>query len=288
MMIEKKMKLNNGAEIPQLAMGTWLIDDDKVAEPVSTAIRLGYRHIDTAQAYGNEAGVGEGIRRSGIARDDIFITSKVAAENKSYDSAKASIDHTLELMGLDSIDMMIIHSPQPWTEVNQSKNRYFAENREVWRAMEDAVAEGRIKTIGVSNFLKEDIDNILESCRIKPAVNQVLAHISNTPIDLIRYCQEKGIAVEAYSPVAHGEALKNPLIRKMAEKYKVTPAQLCIRYCLQLDLITLPKATSEAHLRENAEVDFEITDEDMQILLNCEHIKDYGDASFFPVYGGKL
>lgn len=288
MMIEKKMKLNNGAEIPQLAMGTWLIDDDKVAEPVSTAIRLGYRHIDTAQAYGNEAGVGEGIRRSGIARDDIFITSKVAAENKSYDTAKASIDHTLELMGLDSIDMMIIHSPQPWTEVNQSKNRYFAENREVWRAMEDAVAEGRIKTIGVSNFLKEDIDNILESCRIKPAVNQVLAHISNTPIDLIRYCQEKGIAVEAYSPVAHGEALKNPLIRKMAEKYKVTPAQLCIRYCLQLDLITLPKATSEAHLRENAEVDFEITDEDMQILLNCEHIKDYGDASFFPVYGGKL
>lgn len=288
MMIEKKMKLNNGAEIPQLAMGTWLIDDDKVVEPVSTAIRLGYRHIDTAQAYGNEAGVGEGIRRSGIARDDIFITSKVAAENKSYDSAKASIDHTLELMGLDSIDMMIIHSPQPWTEVNQSKNRYFAENREVWRAMEDAVAEGRIKTIGVSNFLKEDIDNILESCRIKPAVNQVLAHISNTPIDLIRYCQEKGIAVEAYSPVAHGEALKNPLIRKMAEKYKVTPAQLCIRYCLQLDLITLPKATSEAHLRENAEVDFEITDEDMQILLNCEHIKDYGDASFFPVYGGKL
>lgn len=288
MMIEKKMKLNNGAEIPQLAMGTWLIDDDKVAEPVSTAIRLGYRHIDTAQAYGNEAGVGEGIRRSGIARDDIFITSKVAAENKSYDSAKASIDHTLELMGLDSIDMMIIHSPQPWTEVNQSKNRYFAENREVWRAMEDAVAEGRIKTIGVSNFLKEDIDNILESCRIKPAVNQVLAHISNTPIDLIRYCQEKGIAVEAYSPVAHGEALKNPLIREMAEKYKVTPAQLCIRYCLQLDLITLPKATSEAHLRENAEVDFEITDEDMQILLNCEHIKDYGDASFFPVYGGKL
>ncbi len=288
MMIEKKMKLNNGAEIPQLAMGTWLIDDDKVAEPVSTAIRLGYRHIDTAQAYGNEAGVGEGIRRSGIARDDIFITSKVAAENKSYDSAKASIDHTLELMGLDSIDMMIIHSPQPWTEVNQSKNRYFAENREVWRAMEDAVAEGRIKTIGVSNFLKEDIDNILESCRIKPAVNQVLAHISNTPIDLIRYCQEKGIAVEAYSPVAHGEALKNPLIREMAEKYKVTPAQLCIRYCLQLDLITLPKATSEVHLRENAEVDFEITDEDMQTLLNCEHIKDYGDASFFPVYGGKL
>ena len=288
MMIEKKMKLNNGAEIPQLAMGTWLIDDDKVAEPVSTAIRLGYRHIDTAQAYGNEAGVGEGIRRSGIARDDIFITSKVAAENKSYDSAKASIDHTLELMGLDSIDMMIIHSPQPWKEVNQSECRYFAENREVWRAMEDAVAEGRIKTIAVSNFLKEDIDNILESCRIKPAVNQVLAHISNTPIDLIRYCQEKGIAVEAYSPVAHGEALNNPLIREMAEKYKVTPAQLCIRYCLQLDLITLPKATSEAHLRENAEVDFEITDEDMQILLNCEHIKDYGDASFFPVYGGKL
>ena len=162
----------------------------------------------------NKASLEACSRESRHFSDGRFNTSKVAAENKSYDSAKASIDHTLEL----------------------------------------AVAEGRIKTIGVFNFLKEDIDNILESCRIKPAVNQVLAHISNTPIDLIRYCQEKGIAVEAYSPVAHGEALKNPLIREMAEKYKVTPAQLCIRYCLQLDLITLPKATSEAHLRENAEV----------------------------------
>lgn len=232
--------------------------------------------------------MGVGIRESGISREDIWITSKVAAEHKDYASAKTSVDETLKKMGLSYIDMMIIHSPQPWAEVNRSENRYFAENLEVWRALEDAVKEGKVGTIGVSNFQKEDIENILKNCQIKPAVNQILAHISNTPIDLIKYCQEQGIAVEAYSPVAHGEALKNPLITEMAKKYNVTPAQLCIRYCLQLYLITLPKATGEDHLKENAEVDFEISEEDMKVLLNCERIKDYGAASFFPVYGGKL
>ena len=288
MMTEKMITLNNGVEVPQLALGTWLIEDDKVAEPVKTAIRLGYRHVDTAQAYANERGVGEGVRESGVAREEIFITSKIAAENKSYESAMASIDQTLAAMQLDYIDMMIIHSPQPWVEVNQSENRYFAENREVWRALEDAYQAKKIRAIGVSNFNVEDIKNILDGCRVKPMVNQVLAHISNTPMELIEFCQKNGIVVEAYSPVAHGEALKNPLIVKTAEKYGVTPAQLCIRYCIQLGLIALPKASGEAHIKENAQVDFEISEEDMQTLIHCEKIKDYGDSSFFPVYGGKL
>ena len=287
-MTEKMITLNNGVEVPQLALGTWLIDDDKVAEPVKTAIRLGYRHVDTAQAYANERGVGEGVRESGVAREEIFITSKIAAENKSYESAMASIDQTLAAMQLDYIDMMIIHSPQPWVEVNQSENRYFAENREVWRALEDAYQAKKVRAIGVSNFNVEDIKNILDGCRVKPMVNQVLAHISNTPMELIEFCQKNGIVVEAYSPVAHGEALKNPLIVKTAEKYGVTPAQLCIRYCIQLGLIALPKASGEAHIKENAQVDFEISEEDMQTLIHCEKIKDYGDSSFFPVYGGKL
>ena len=288
MMTEKMITLNNGVEVPQLALGTWLIDDDKVAEPVKTAIRLGYRHVDTAQAYANERGVGEGVRESGVAREEIFITSKIAAENKSYESAMASIDQTLAAMQLDYIDMMIIHSPQPWVEVNQSENRYFAENREVWRALEDAYQAKKVRAIGVSNFNVEDIKNILDGCRVKPMVNQVLAHISNTPMELIEFCQKNDIAVEAYSPVAHGEALKNPLIVKTAEKYGVTAAQLCIRYCIQLGLIALPKASGEAHIKENAQVDFEISEEDMQTLIHCEKIKDYGDSSFFPVYGGKL
>ncbi|MCJ0537076.1 aldo/keto reductase [Enterococcus cecorum] len=287
-MFNKSMKLNNGVVIPQLALGTWLIDDEKVTDAVKSALQMGYRHIDTAQAYGNERGVGEGVRQSGIPRDEIFITSKVAAEHKSYESAAKSIDDTLKLMGMDYLDMMIIHSPQPWKEVNQSENRYKKENQEVWRALEDALEAGKLRAIGVSNFLEEDVQNILKTARIKPQVNQILAHISNTPLDLIQYCQNEGIAVEAYSPVAHGEALKNPKIVAMAKKYGVSVAQLCIRYCIQLDMIVLPKTANPDHMRENADLDFEISQEDMKELLAIDKIQDYGEASFFPVYGGKL
>lgn len=133
-----------------------------MADAVRAAVNIGYRHIDTAQAYGNERGVGEGVRTSGIPREEIFVTSKVAAENKTYESAAQSIAETLKIMGLDYIDMMIIHSPQPWVEVNQSENRYLSENREVWRAMEDAVEAGKVRTIGVSNFNRADVENILE------------------------------------------------------------------------------------------------------------------------------
>ena len=287
-MFNNSMKLNNGVMIPQLALGTWLIDDDKVTDAVKSALQMGYRHIDTAQAYGNERGVGEGVRQSGIPRDEIFITSKVAAEHKSYESAAKSIDDTLALMKMDYLDMMIIHSPQPWKEVNQSENRYKKENQEVWRALEDALEAGKLRAIGVSNFLEEDVQNILKTARIKPQVNQILAHISNTPLDLIQYCQNEGIAVEAYSPVAHGEALKNEKIVAMAKKYGVSVAQLCIRYCIQLDMIVLPKTANPDHMRENADLDFEISQEDMKELLAIDKIQDYGEASFFPVYGGKL
>lgn len=287
-MFNKSMKLNNGVVIPQLALGTWLIDDDKVTDAVKSALQMGYRHIDTAQAYGNERGVGEGVRQSGIPRDKIFITSKVAAEHKSYESAAKSIDDTLALMKMNYLDMMIIHSPQPWKEVNQSENRYKKENQEVWRALEDALEAGKLRAIGVSNFLEEDMQNILKTARIKPQVNQILAHISNTPLDLIKYCQNEGIAVEAYSPVAHGEALKNPKIVALAKKYGVSVAQLCIRYCIQLDMIVLPKTANPDHMRENADLDFVISQEDMKELLAIDKIQDYGEASFFPVYGGKL
>lgn len=287
-MFNKSMKLNNGVVIPQLALGTWLIDDDKVTDAEKSALQMGYRHIDTAQAYGNERGVGEGVRQSGIPRDEIFITSKVAAEHKSYESAAKSIDDTLALMKMDYLDMMIIHSPQPWKEVNQSENRYKKENQEVWRALEDALEAGKLRAIGVSNFLEEDVQNILKTARIKPQVNQILAHISNTPLDLIQYCQNEGIAVEAYSPVAHGEALKNEKIVAMAKKYGVSVAQLCIRYCIQLDMIVLPKTANPDHMRENADLDFEISQEDMRELLGIDKIQDYGEASFFPVYGGKM
>ena len=287
-MFNKTLTLSNGVIVPQLALGTWLIDDDKAAEVVRAAVSIGYRHVDTAQAYANERGVGEGIRTCGIPRNQLFVTSKVAAEHKTYETAAASIDETLRQMGLDYLDMMIIHSPQPWVEVNQSENRYIEGNRAAWRALEDAYRAGKLRAIGISNFLEGDIDSLWETAEIKPMVNQVLCHISNTPLDLIEYCQSKGIVMEAYSPVAHGEALKNPTIGIMAEKYGVSIPQLCIRYDLQLGMITLPKTANPAHMKSNCEVDFTISAEDMETLKQIERIRDYGDSSFFPVFGGKL
>ena len=287
-MFNKNMKLSNGIEIPQLALGTWLIDDDKVAAAVRAAVEIGYTHIDTAQAYANERGVGEGIRTCGVARDKLFVTTKVAAEHKDYRSAAEGIDESLRLMGLDYIDMMIIHSPQPWVEVNQSDDRYFEGNLEAWRALTDAYKAGKLRAIGVSNFLKEDIDNLWKNAEVKPMVNQVLCHISNTPLDLIEYCQGKGIIMEAYSPVAHGEAMKNPDIAEIAKKYGVSIPQLCIRYDIQLGMIVLPKTANPEHMKSNADVDFVISEADMELLKKVERIKDYGDSSFFPVFGGKL
>lgn len=287
MIFNEAFTLNNGVQIPKLALGTWFIDDDKASEAVRQAIKIGYRHIDTAQAYGNERGVGEGIRTCGVPREELFIVSKVAAEHKDYDSAIRSIDETLAKMGLDYLDMMIIHSPQPWMEVNQSDNRYIEGNKDAWRALEDALEAGKLRAIGVSNFLEQDIENILEDCRVKPMVNQILAHISNTPFDLIDYCKSKGIIVEAYSPVAHGAALGNPAIKAIADKYGVSIPQLCIKYDLQLDMVVLPKTANPEHMRVNADLGFTISDEDMETLKTVQPI-DYGEASYFPVYGGKL
>ena len=288
MIFEETFTLSNGVKIPKLALGTWLIEGAAAKDAVKNAIENGYRHIDTAQAYGNEAEVGEGICESGIKRDEIFVTSKVAAENKSYSSAIESIDNSLYKSKLDYLDLILIHSPQPWKEVNQSDNRYYEENKEVWRAMEDALKAGKLRSIGISNFLEGDVKSITEDCTVKPMVNQLLAHISNTPLELIEYCQKQGIIVEAYSPIAHGEALKNPIIRKVSDNYGVSPAQLCLKYALQLDMVILPKTESVQHMRENAQLDFEISAEDMELLKNIEHIKDYGDSSFFPVFGGEM
>jgi diketogulonate reductase-like aldo/keto reductase len=287
MILEEKYTLSNGVEIPKLGLGTWFISNRNVAQAVKDAVRIGYRHIDTAQAYRNESGVGDGIRACGVKREDLFVTTKLAAELKSYKEAVTSIDKSLKTLGLDYIDMMIIHSPQPWTEF-RGEDRYFEGNREAWRALEEAYNAGKLHAIGLSNFEKADIDNILEFCSVKPMVNQILAHISNTPKELIQYVQEKGILVEAHSPIAHGELMKNQEVIKIAEKYDVSVPQLSIRYDLQLGLLPLPKTANPAHMKNNADVDFVISEADMEFLKNVEQIKDYGSASMFPVYGGKI
>ncbi len=206
MILNEKYKLSNGVGIPKLGLGTWMIPDEQTDEAVRKAVELGYRHIDTAQAYGNEAGVGRGVKSCGIPREELFVTSKVAAEHKSYETVARSIDETLEKTGLDYLDMMIIHAPQPWAEFRGEK-RYFEENREAWRALEDAYKAGKLRAIGVSNFLADDLESLFEGAEIKPMVNQILTHISNTPIEQIDFCKANGILCEAYSPIAHGEAL---------------------------------------------------------------------------------
>lgn len=288
MVLNETLTLSNGVKIPKLGLGTWFVDDDKAADAVCAAVKCGYRLIDTAQAYGNERGVGEGVKKCGISREKLFVASKVAAEHKTYESAAKSIDETLEKMGLDYLDQMIIHSPQPWVEVNQSENRYVEGNRAAWKALEDAYKAGKIKEIGVSNFQKGDIESILGTAEIKPMVNQVLLHISNTPIELVEYCQKNGIVIEAYSPIAHGEILNQPEIKAVADKYGVSVPQLCIRYAIQLGTIALPKTGNPEHMKSNAEVDFEISEQDMEVLKNFKKIESYGESSGFPVYGGKL
>lgn len=281
--LEEHYTLSNGVEIPKLGLGTWLIADDHAAQAVRDAVAIGYRHVDTAQSYGNEAGVGEGIRSCGVPREELFVTTKLAAESKTFADAVAAVDTSLATTGLDHLDLMIIHSPQPWAEFGGG-DRHFDGNRDAWRALEAAYAAGKVRAIGLSNFQAPDIDNILDACRIPPMVNQILAHISHTPAELIACSQQHGMLVEAYSPMAHGELFKNRLVGEMATRYGVSLPQLSIRYTLQLGLLPLPKTANPDHMRTNAAVDFVIADADMEVLRHVEAIEDYGAASRFPVY----
>ncbi|MGP9724222.1 aldo/keto reductase [Corynebacterium sp. AOP40-9SA-29] len=278
------LTLNNDVTIPALGLGTWFIDDDKAAQAVRDAVDAGYRNIDTAQAYGNERGVGEGVRSSDVARGDLFVSTKLAAEVKDYDEAVAAIDGSLETMGLDYIDLMLIHSPQPWDDFRGGD--YAEGNREAWRALEDAYKAGKLRAIGVSNFREADLDNILGSCTVTPQVNQLLVHAGNTPAGLLDYCASKDIVVEAYSPIAHGEILDNDNVGQIAERYGVSVPQLCIRYTLQLGTVSLPKTANPEHMRSNAELDFAISEADMDTLRGLDE-RDYGESSAFPVYAGK-
>ncbi|MGQ4718046.1 aldo/keto reductase [Streptomyces anulatus] len=276
--------LAGGVEIPKLGLGTWFIDDDKAAHAVRAAIETGYRNIDTAQAYGNERGVGEGIRTSGVAREDLFVSTKLAAEIKDYDAATAAIDESLAKLDIGYIDLMLIHAPQPWDDFRGGD--YAEGNRQAWRALEDAHKAGKIRAIGVSNFLQSDLENILAHGTVAPHVDQVLLHAGNTPDELLAFCEERDILVQAYSPIAHGTLLDSRQIKAIAEKYQVSVPQLCIRYTLQLGTQPLPKTANPEHMRSNADVDFEISEEDMATLRTLDE-RDYGEHAAFPVYSGK-
>ena len=275
MVLDEFYKLNNGQRIPKIALGTWQTPNDVAATAVATAIEAGYRHIDTAIAYDNESGVGKGLKNAlkstGIHRESIFITTKIPAEVKNYADAVSCIQESMDRLDAFHIDMMLIHAPRPWAEMGSATgNRYFKENAEVWKALEEAYEAGKIRAIGVSNFAVDDLNNILATGRVIPAVNQIRVHIGHVPTDLIDFCEQTGILVEAYSPNATGRLLKVPEISAMAEKYRVSVPQLACRFVLQLGLLPLPKSVHEERIRQNFQLDFEISSSDMAKLLELE------------------
>jgi diketogulonate reductase-like aldo/keto reductase len=256
--------LSNGDKIPKVGFGTWLLEEgNECYNAVADALRAGYRHIDTARAYYNEASVGRAARDSGIARDELYVTSKLPAEAKSYEKALAEFETTMDEIGLDFLDLYLIHAPWPWAEMGKD---YREENRQIWKAMEEFLASGRVKAIGVSNFKPDDLDSLLPACNTKPMVNQIRWFIGLDPSDTVAKCAEDGIVVEAYSPFAHGLIVDHPEISEIASGYGVSAPQLCIRYLLQNGAVVLPKATSTPHIKQNAELDFEISATDMDVL----------------------
>ncbi len=265
--LTETFELANGFTIPKLGFGTWQTPNEVAPQAVREALELGYTHIDTARAYENEAGCSQGWRDSGLAREQVYITTKVPAQFKSYAEAVASIDTSLSELKADYIDLLLIHAPKPWPQMfTEGAPRYFAENREVWRAMEEAVKRGDVRSIGVSNFQVDDLTNITDVCEIAPQANQIRFHIGYTQPEVVAYCQANAILIEAYSPIATGRLLDDPEITALAERYGRSVAQVCIRYALQKGTLPLPKSTHREYIAQNADIDFEIPEADMAVL----------------------
>jgi 2,5-diketo-D-gluconate reductase A len=250
-----KIRLNNGVGIPQLGFGVFQIEPDRTAEAVLTAFEAGYRHIDTAQGYNNEEGVGEAIRASGLPRDELFVTTKLANDRHGYDEAISALDESLQRLGLDHVDLFLIHWPRP------GQNRYV----ETWKAFEKIASDGRARAIGVSNFHVPHLKRLAEETATVPAVNQIELHPWLPQTELRAYHRRHGIATEAWSPLAKGgELLADELIVGLAEKYGKTPAQIVLRWHLQLGNIAIPKSVTPSRVRENADIfDFELSDDDV-------------------------
>lgn len=262
--LDQVFVLKNGVKLPKIGLGTWQVKDgDEAYLSVLAALKNGYRHIDTAEGYRNEESVGRAVRDSGLKRSEVFVTSKLESHIKTYQGALDAFEATLKALQFDYLDLFLIHAPWPWSEIGKECN---TGNVEAWKAMETLYKAGKIRAIGVSNFDPDHIENILKHCEIIPHVNQIGYFIGLDQQKTLDYCASKGIVVEAYSPLGIGYLLSNPIIGEVAKKYAVSPAQICIRYCIQKNTAPLPKSTHEARIIQNTQVDFEITPADMKIL----------------------
>lgn len=258
--------LKNGIKIPAIGFGTWQLDNVQTYNAVKLAIKNGYRHIDTAFAYQNEKSVGKVLKDLNIDRKKVFITTKIPAEIKNYKDAQDCFYKSLYNMETEYIDLLLIHAPKPWKDFFSNSNNYDKENIEVWNLLEKVYKDGKVKAIGVSNFDIKDLENIINNCEIKPAVNQIRFFIGFYQKQLIDYCQSKEITVVGHSTFTAGKIFENKDIKNIALKNNVTVAQLCIKYAIQKNIIPLIRTTKQDRMIENIKIDFDINDNDISFL----------------------
>jgi len=265
--------LNNGVEIPCVGYGTWQSPNDEITvAAVKHAILSGYYHIDTAAVYKNEEAVGRGIKESGIPREELFITTKVWNDDRGYEATIKAFEASLERLGISYVDLYLIHWPNPL----KFRDNWKEMNAETYRAMEDLYKAGKIRAIGVSNFMVHHMDALLETASVIPTINQIKLCPGILQEDIVNYCRDKNIVLEAYSPLGTGKAFESKELLGFSEKYGKTVAQICIKYCLQKGYLPLPKSVTLHRIEENANIfDFEISDEDMACL---DSICDMGEA----------
>ncbi len=259
-------KLSNGVEIPCIGFGMWQTPDSEVGvNAVKSAIKAGYTHIDTAQVYGNEDCVRLGIAESGVDRKDLFITTKLWNNNHSYDLTMSSFNESLKKLGTDYVDLFLIHWPNPAA----FRDHWEEANAESWKAMEELYEAGKIRAIGISNFRQHHIEALLKTAKIEPMVNQIRLCPGCTQDEVVDYCISQGIVVEAYSPLGTGKIFDVPEMKKLAEKYGKTIAQICIRWSLQRGYLPLPKSVTPERIEENLKVfDFELEEADVNLIAN--------------------
>lgn len=263
-------RLSNGVQIPCIGFGTWQAQNGEEArQAVAWALAAGYRHIDTAAAYGNEQSVGQAVRESGIPREEIFITSKLQNPAHGYENTMAAFNQTMENLGLDVLDLYLIHWPNPISVRNQWQQA----NAGTWKAFEELYRAGRIRAIGVSNFHPHHLDPLLTTAEIVPMVNQIRLCPGETQDNVVDYCRERGILLEAYSPLGKGKLFEAPVMLEFSRKYQKTIAQIGIRWSLQRGYLPLPKSVTEARIRENTDVfDFELSGEDVETIAGLTGI----------------
>ncbi len=264
--------LSNGVQIPKVGFGTWQIPDGtEVYNSVSHALKVGYTHVDTAQIYRNEEGVGRAIADSELAREKIFLTTKIWNDKHDYELAKASIDESLEKLSVEYVDLLLIHWPNPIAL--REKDAWKAGNAGAWKAMEEAYKLGKVRAIGVSNFMIHHLEALFETAEIKPHVNQVLLAPGCPQEELVSFCRQHGILLEAYSPLGTGSIFDNPLVQELAQKYGKSIAQIALRWSLQKGFLPLPKSVTPKNIEDNLQIfDFELSTEDIARLDKVEGV----------------